>query len=116
MCLNSNAHPKIIGEKFDQIGNKTECALLEMAYKYGYNYIDVRKKENVVKTIPFSSARKRMSTVVKKPNGKLAVYTKGAGDMILGLCSQYHGPNGQLMDIDVEFQNQLNQTMKEFAT
>lgn len=27
-CLNSSAHPKITSGKFEQIGNKTECALL----------------------------------------------------------------------------------------
>ena len=28
VCLNSNAHPRITNGKFEQIGNKTECALL----------------------------------------------------------------------------------------
>ena len=47
---NSNANPvfyfkedKSI-ERSEQIGNKTECALLEMAYNLGYNYKELRNK------------------------------------------------------------------------
>lgn len=38
IAINSNANPKLRGDKFEQIGNKTECALLEMAYKLGYDF------------------------------------------------------------------------------
>lgn len=45
VALNSNAMPKIKGDdKFEQLGNKTECSLLEMAYKWGYDFRDIRKK------------------------------------------------------------------------
>lgn len=45
ICMNSNANPRIMSnnEKWEQIGNKTECALLEMVYKLGYDYRNVRK-------------------------------------------------------------------------
>ena len=43
MCQNSNATPEIKkqpnGQLFiNQIGNKTECALLQLSFKLGYNY------------------------------------------------------------------------------
>jgi Ca2+ transporting ATPase len=42
ICQNSNATPELIveGDKIrsNQIGNKTECALLEMALRLGFNY------------------------------------------------------------------------------
>ena len=37
-ALNSDAHPIRKGSKFEQIGNKTECALLEMTYNLGHNF------------------------------------------------------------------------------
>ncbi len=38
-CLNSNAYPVISSDhRFQMVGSKTECALLEQAYKYGYDY------------------------------------------------------------------------------
>ena len=47
VALNSNAMPKVKGDdKFEQLGNKTECSLLEMAYKWGYDFRDIRKKYN----------------------------------------------------------------------
>jgi hypothetical protein len=43
-CLNSDANPKIkTGGIFEQIGNKTECALIETAYNFGFDYRKVRK-------------------------------------------------------------------------
>lgn len=43
VCMNSSANPIFEGERVDQIGNKTDCALLELAYKLGFNYRDVRR-------------------------------------------------------------------------
>lgn len=64
ICLNSNAHPKIEGNKFEHIGNKTECALLEMSFKFGFDFRKVRtNSDRVRKVIPFSSSRKRMTSV-----------------------------------------------------
>lgn len=70
ICLNSNATPDIKegdgGElKILQIGNKTECALLELAYRLGYNYRTNRNKEDIIRIYPFSSAVKSMTTIAK---------------------------------------------------
>jgi Ca2+ transporting ATPase len=68
-CVNSNAHPKLEIKNnhtvFEQIGNKTECALLEMAHKFGYEFKNIRdkQKDKILKIFPFSSERKRMSTI-----------------------------------------------------
>lgn len=48
VCVNSDARPKkTVGGSFEQIGNKTECALIELAYKMGYDYENFREKDNV---------------------------------------------------------------------
>jgi len=48
VCVNSSARPqKTVGGKWEQIGNKTECALLELAFKLGYDYENYHGKENV---------------------------------------------------------------------
>lgn len=44
VSLNSNANPKVKNDKFEQLGNKTECSLLEMIYKWGFDFRDIRKK------------------------------------------------------------------------
>ena len=38
IALNTDATPVKIGSKFEQIGNKTECALLELAFNLGYDF------------------------------------------------------------------------------
>lgn len=49
ICMNSNANPKIkLSDKWEQIGNKTECALLEMVSKLGYDFRTVRKQIQVI--------------------------------------------------------------------
>lgn len=51
-CINSDANPKMDSTgKFEQIGNKTECALIEMAYKYGYDYVKVRGDRTTVNSL-----------------------------------------------------------------
>jgi len=47
ICVNSNAFPKRINNTFDQIGNKTECALLETSYDLGYNFTEYRPSDEV---------------------------------------------------------------------
>ena len=60
-ALNSNANPEFIFNedksilRSNQIGNKTECALLEMAYNLGFDYKKCRKEGNIIKIYPFSS-------------------------------------------------------------
>lgn len=55
VCNNSNANPVITQSSNEQIGNKTECALLEMAFKMGYDYKKIRNKDKIKKIFPFSS-------------------------------------------------------------
>ena len=70
-----------------QIGNKTECALLGFVLDLGEDYRAMRRRhpdESFVKVFTFNSARKSMSTVIPLENGGYRVYTKGASEIILG--------------------------------
>lgn len=102
---NSNANPEfILNEdktilRSNQIGNKTECALLEMAYNFGYNYKSLRNKENIVKVFPFSSETKCMTTVSKE-KGKFYAFTKGAPDFVLNRCAFFLNAEGAVTPIN----------------
>lgn len=117
---NSNANPvfrlkedKTI-ERSEQIGNKTECALLEMAYNLGYNFKELRNKENIVKVFPFSSETKCMTTVSKE-KGKFYAFTKGAPDFVLKRCAQFLNAEGKPTAITDAFTNTFNAKINEFA-
>ncbi len=68
-----------------QIGNKTECALLDLILKWGGSYDEIRQKfteDKLAKVYTFNSARKMMSTVLQREDG-YRLYTKGASEMVL---------------------------------
>ena len=49
MCVNSSANPqKKPDGTFDQLGNKTECALIELADTFGYKYQNYRSADKVI--------------------------------------------------------------------
>jgi len=71
------------------VGQPTECALLNWINKMGHDYEKIRQSgPNVVLRFAFSSARKRMSTMIPKPGDDegYRLYTKGASEIILDRC------------------------------
>lgn len=50
-----------------------------MAFNYGFDYKDIRKDNDIINTVPFSSDRKMMSAICKlKKTAKYYIFTKGA--------------------------------------
>ncbi|CDW55426.1 Hydrolase like2 and E1-E2 ATPase and Cation ATPas e C domain containing protein [Trichuris trichiura] len=57
------------GEMIEQLGNKTECALLGFVQSLGQSYEKLREEtpeDRLVKVYTFNSVRKSMSTVIEK--------------------------------------------------
>lgn len=44
----------------------------------------MEKQDLIIEEIPFDSKYKRASTIVRRPDGKIRVYTKGAPDVLYG--------------------------------
>ncbi|CAD8100171.1 unnamed protein product [Paramecium sonneborni] len=103
ICYNSNANPTKdkSTNRWIQIGNKTECALIELADVFGYKYSNYRQNDKILRQIPFSSRRKKMSSVVlNQKNQTVRIYTKGASETILSQCQKYISKNGQEQLLD----------------
>jgi Ca2+-transporting ATPase len=68
-------------------GDPTEGALVVAAEKAGVSKEDLDQEEPRVSEIPFSSERKRMTTIHAK-GGKKVAYMKGAPEMVIERCSK----------------------------
>ena len=79
------------GEK--EIGDPTEVALIPFAQKLGFNQSNLKKEFPRLFEQPFDSDRKRMTTL-HKIDGQLTVFTKGATDEMLPLCTHIMTNNG----------------------
>jgi len=76
-------------------GDPTEGALIVVAEKAGFQQDDIRNKYPRVGELPFSSERKRMSTVHPwSERGKRIVFTKGAPEVLLERCNSVRGRSG----------------------
>lgn len=69
------------------VGDPTEAALIVSAAKAGLIKEELEKQFERVKEMPFSSERKRMTTINRRDGG-FRVFTKGAPDIMLDLCTQ----------------------------
>ena len=62
-----------------KMGNRTDCALIELIDNWGYTLSMYRPSNAIVKTFPFNSVRKRMITIIRNNSGVgLRVFVKGA--------------------------------------
>ena len=81
LCNNANYDEEKI------LGDTTEGALIVVAAKAGMWKGEIEGKYPRVREIPFSSERKRMTTVHHTSDGQLFAYVKGAPEVILERCT-----------------------------
>ena len=72
----------------EAVGEPTECALVNDAGKAGLTGLTTEHPR--VGEAPFDSGRKMMSVVVETLDGAYEQYTKGAPDVVLGLCTHIY--------------------------
>ena len=79
-CLCTNCRETSTG----YLGDPTEIALAEASPR---SRKELETRFPRIQEIPFSSSRKRMTTVHRLPNGRYQIITKGAPDVLFSLCS-----------------------------
>jgi len=80
LCTNAQYDGKNV------VGDTTEGALIVAAAKAGMIKEELEKTFPRLHEVPFTSERKRMTTVHKSPEGRLFAYVKGAPEIILERC------------------------------
>ncbi len=75
-------------------GDPTEGALVVVASKGGVNTEETRRAAVRVEEFPFSSERKRMTTIHAMPDGRLLAFMKGAPEVVLERCASFQSGGG----------------------
>lgn len=112
MALCSDA--KIDPEKKQAVGEPTEAALVNFAYKHDLPSYTLIEQQPRVGEAPFDSMRKMMSTVHKYKEGYIQ-YTKGANEIVLSHCDYYLDENHQVVKLTEEVKTEITHKAKEYA-
>ena len=87
IAVNSTASLDFSESQPRPIGNPTEGALLLWLHTNKYDYRRLKEASNTKSEIPFSTERKYMSTtVLSAVSNKEVTYTKGAPEIVFGMC------------------------------
>ncbi len=95
------------------IGEPTEAALVAWANKLALPKGQLKEDQPRVGEAPFDSGRKMMSTI-HHVRGQLVQYTKGAPDVILGLCTHYL-QDGKAVPMTEEYRAEILRANKAMA-
>ncbi|EKX52947.1 hypothetical protein GUITHDRAFT_161121 [Guillardia theta CCMP2712] len=118
----------VSGNVMKYTGNDTECAMLCLSnkilvaqgFKSGNPYKDVRQTYPLDDpnrhAISFSSDRKRMSTlIIPQGSTSFRLYTKGASEIVLGLCKWVIDQNGSVVELTEAMKSQLTEEIGKFS-
>ncbi|MDD5127179.1 MAG: cation-translocating P-type ATPase [Dehalococcoidales bacterium] len=98
---------------WDIKGDPTEGALVVLSAKAGVTQEDANTRFPRVDEIPFSSERKRMTTMHRTPEGIIA-YSKGAPEIVLDSCSRIL-VNGAEKPLTDKEKNEVLDTARQMA-
>ncbi|MBI4683680.1 MAG: cation-translocating P-type ATPase [Nitrospirae bacterium] len=112
LCNDSDLHEK--DGKWLIKGDPTEGALVVSAAKAGIHIRELRLENPRIEEIPFSSERKRMTTVHHMEDGKKMAFMKGAPEIVLERCSHILSGN-HLKELDATERNKILKANEEMA-
>jgi len=118
VTINSTARESVINDKLTWIGNKTEQGILKFVKSSGRDYEAIRNSvplENV-RQYPFSSEKKRMTTIVRDRDGVLTAYFKGASEAILAMSSRFLDANAVPVDLNDSKRTVFDAVIGDMAT
>lgn len=103
---------------WSQIGNKTECALLQFISEFKVDYAQIRleKKVYLVQAIPFNSTNKQSAAILRNPaDGGYQVHIKGASEVVVGRCTSVMTRDGGTRELSLEQRKIVLDQISEYA-
>jgi Ca2+-transporting ATPase len=95
-------------------GDPTEGALVVAAVKAGFHETEMRLENPRIEEIPFSSERKRMTTIHQMEGGMKKAFMKGAPEVVLDKCSHLL-LDGEIRDLGEKAKSEILKTNEEMA-
>jgi Ca2+-transporting ATPase len=96
-------------------GDPTEGALVVAAAKAGLWKDEIEREEPRINEIPFSSERKRMTTIHETHGKSKVAYMKGAPEIVLENCSEVYA-NGKVHKLNDENRREILAVNEAMAT
>ena len=124
ICYNSSAFIETLADGTKKTrGNVTEVGIINYLKESGIEVEEHIKDRDLnletLFTLPFSSARKRSSNVIRHPQqaGMIRVFVKGAPDMVMEHCTKIILEDGQAHELTQEKRDEILKTrvIKSFA-
>ena len=112
IILNSVEDPK------QKNGNPTELSILKYFDFLNFDIVDYRKKnKHTYFQAPFSSDRKRMSTIIKTKNNDYYCYIKGASEYMVECSTHFHDlKTNKIFFIDENFRKEIHESINKMAS
>ncbi|MBN1813441.1 MAG: HAD-IC family P-type ATPase, partial [Anaerolineae bacterium] len=110
-ALSNNAHYD--GDRI--LGDPTEGALIVSAAKAGMTLSDLKAQYPRIGEIPFSSERKRMTTIHAPANPGMVAYVKGAPEIVLARCTRVF-EDGHAQELTDEKRQEILRTNERMAS
>ena len=97
-----------------QSGNETDAALLQFLFEFGEYYQSWRDdypENKLIKVFEFTPDRKCMTTIISDDHGGYKVYSKGAAEILLELCTHVVGMKGERKEFSKEDAENLSRDL-----
>ena len=115
LCNNASLQTREGKNSWEIFGDPTEGALVVAAAKAGFQREELKKIYPRVGEVPFTSERKRMTTVHKTPEGEIRAYLKGAPEIVLDRCAKIF-ENGKEKQLTKEIREKILKTNEALAS
>eukprot|EP00003_Mantamonas_plastica_P001222 TRINITY_DN1087_c0_g2_i4.p1 TRINITY_DN1087_c0_g2~~TRINITY_DN1087_c0_g2_i4.p1 ORF type:complete len:967 (+),score=388.13 TRINITY_DN1087_c0_g2_i4:147-3047(+) len=101
------------------VGNKSEGALIKLTRTWDEpeKYMEIRNNADMVQQYQFTSASKKMSTIIqpKEDSKNVRLHTKGASEIVLESCTDYIDANGEEVHMTEEDKQQITDAINNMA-
>lgn len=113
ICINAYANSLISENSLDNLAKKIELALFELCLKMDVDYQKFIPSPKIVRILPYSSKKERMTIVYEYSPGKFRIYSKGASEIIVKICNDVLMKKNEIFHLSEEEKANMQENVIE---